>query len=107
MKPIDFRNTTFAELQSRITGQRAAATKAWAGHGPGTTAQVAERSGMSVLNLRPRTTELVQLGFVCLDAVQPAKGEGRYRLRTPSEHAAWYHAQHRTAHTPQRELSLF
>lgn len=66
MKPIDLRNATWNEICETLCGRRLAAYEAWQQWGPGTTHEVAERSGMSVLTLRPRTTELCQLGFVAL-----------------------------------------
>lgn len=106
MKPVDFRNATFADLQARIVGQREAALAAWRVHGPGTTEEVAARSGMSILSLRPRTTELFQLGFVVLDAADPGKGAGRYRVRTEAELREFVRLQQHFAANPQRQLSL-
>lgn len=106
MKPVDFRNETFASIHNRIAGSRAAVYAAWAKHGPCTTEQLAERSKLSILSLRPRTTELVQLGFLCLAEIQDAAGSGIYRARTHRELAAWLAEQHRVACAPQRELPL-
>lgn len=106
MKPVDFRNATFADLRDRLAGQRALALAVWRTHGPGTTQQVADRAGMSVLSFRPRSTELGQLGYICLADTQPSKGEGVYRARTPEEHAAWFAAEQSTARDPQRQLPL-
>ena len=66
MKPIDCRNATFADLLQHIAGDRERVLEAWRAHGPCTTEDLAQRSGISILTLRPRTTELVQLGFVIL-----------------------------------------
>lgn len=93
MKPIDYRNATFAALQERLVGQRAAVLEAWRLHGPGTTEEVALRSQIAILTFRPRTTELFQLGFIVLTDSQPAKGEGTYRVRTQPELARWFHEQ--------------
>jgi hypothetical protein len=102
-----FRTSTAASQQGeRITGQRALVLAAWVRHGPGTTAQLAERSQISILSLRPRTTELFDLGFICLAAEQPAKGEGSYRARTPDEFEQWARQQIALASNPQRELPL-
>ena len=106
MQPIDYRNETFAAVQSRICGQRAAVLSAWLKHGPATTAELAERSGLSILTLRPRTTELVELGFVRLAEVQTAKGEGTYTAVSPAEAAAHFHRSQIAALNPQTELAL-
>ena len=106
MKPIDFRNATFETVQGYVAGQREAVLAAWRQHGPGTTAEVCARAGMSILSFRPRTTELLELGFVCLADEQPVKGEGTYRVRTTAEHLAWLNEKTRDARNPQTELAL-
>jgi hypothetical protein len=106
MKPVDFRNATFADLRDRLAGQRALALATWRTHGPGTTQEVAGRAGISVLSFRPRSTELFQLGYICLTETQPAKGEGVYRARTAEEHAAWFAGEQSAARDPQRHLPL-
>jgi predicted transcriptional regulator len=106
MKPVDFRNETFASLQNRIAGQRANVLKAWLAHGPGTTAEVAERAKFSILSFRPRTTELLEMGFIALAAKQTHKGEGIYFARTIAEHEAWAADRIATARNPQREFAL-
>lgn len=106
MKPIDFRNATFADLGCRIAGQRASALEAWRVHGPATTAELAQRSGLSILTLRPRTTELVQLGYVVLCDQQPAGHEGLYRVRSEEELAAWFTAQQAAAQPAEIQATL-
>lgn len=108
MKPVDFRNATFDEIKTRICGQREYVLQCWRAHGPGTTKEVSERSGMSILSFRPRSTELEQLGFICLTPDQPSATEGRYRARTTAEHLAWIKAQRDLANRPpaQPELAL-
>ena len=106
MTPIDYRNETFAAVQSRISGQRAAVLSAWLKHGPATTAELAERSGLSILTLRPRTTELCELGFVRLADVQKAKGEGTYTAVSAGEAAAHFRRCQLDALNPQTELAL-
>lgn len=108
MKPVDFRNATFDSLAAYITGQRERVFQAWGAHGPCTTEELAARSGISILALRPCTTELHQLGFVVLadnrqSEIQNRKSNGgTYRVATPEEFAAFL----RSARNPQRELAL-
>ncbi|MFA6271418.1 MAG: hypothetical protein WC657_09530 [Candidatus Paceibacterota bacterium] len=64
MKAIDYRNTSWAQLQGHLAGQRETVYHAFEHHGPGTTRDIAHKANISILTLRPRTTELVQLGFV-------------------------------------------
>ncbi len=97
MSPIDFRNATFASLRARVSRQRRQVYEAWLRHGPCTTSELSQRSGLHILSLRPRTTELVQLGFVCLARHQPRAGEGVYRARTDAEVMGWLRAKQRAA----------
>ena len=92
MTPSDFRNVTFRELETRMTGDRMRAYEIWLHHPDCTTREAAQRGGMDLLTLRPRTTELVQMGFVVLSDTQDAAGQGRYRARTWAE-AARFHAE--------------
>ncbi len=120
MKPVDFRNETFASLQARLAGQRQHVLLCWRAHGPGTTEEVAARAGMSILSFRPRTTELYQLGFIaCMEeqsgvqrsafSVEHSAARGaRYRARTTAEHLDWIKHQRALADRPpvQPELAL-
>jgi hypothetical protein len=64
MKAVDFRKHTWDHVKANLTGLRMATYTAYVHYGPGTTRQIALKSGISILTLRPRTTELMQLGFV-------------------------------------------
>jgi hypothetical protein len=66
MKPIDLRNATWNEVREQLAGRMLVVYEAWQKHGPGTTREIAERSGLDLLTVRPRTTELYQLNFVAL-----------------------------------------
>jgi len=78
MKPIDYRDETWRDVNARVSGERLRVLNAWWQYGACTTAELAERSGMSVLSVRPRTTELLELGMV--ELAGDARGtEGRYR----------------------------
>jgi len=92
MKPIDFRNATYEEIRKLIVAQRSAVWVAWIAHGPATTRQAAKLSGIDLLTFRPRTTELYQLGGVCLvdsEELMVDGTEGIYRARTDAEWRAW------------------
>lgn len=106
MKPLDFRNATYADLAERLAGQRVQVLGAWHLYGPGTTADVAAAACLSILTFRPRTTELYQLGYICLTAEQPHKGEGVYRARSAEEHQAWFATQRQNAAPLPMELPL-
>lgn len=64
MKAIDVRTANWNEIMSCMSVARQRVYEAWQRNGPGTTVAVCERSMMSILSFRPRTTELVQLGLL-------------------------------------------
>jgi predicted transcriptional regulator len=84
MKPIDYRNETWEEIQGRLTGQRERVYRALLRVGPSTTEDLAAQIPMSILSVRPRITELYQIGLVALvvnDPTRKTRGarEGVYR----------------------------
>ncbi len=93
MIAIDFRNITWESLQEQLTGRRLQVLAAWRLHGPATTRELSERSGIDILTLRPRTTELLDLGFLMLVSVDERRPvrqhEGVYRARSTEEATRW------------------
>lgn len=88
LSPAQIRNATFRELLDQLHGQRQVVLDLWRQHTTGehplTTAELADKTGFSLLTLRPRTTELYQLGFVqCVGSV-PRQG-GLYRALSTAE----------------------
>ena len=79
MKPIDFRNTTWEHVQEQVTDLRKDVYRALTAHGPCTTRRLAERSGIDILSVRPRVTELYQLGLAELANPEAGGGEGIYQ----------------------------
>lgn len=67
MKPIDHRNTTFQSIRARLNGARVAVYDLLLKEGPCTTRELAARSPLDLLTIRPRVTELVQLGLAVCD----------------------------------------
>ena len=108
MKSVDFRKATFAELHASLSGSRERVLAAWRQHGPCTTKELAARSGIDVLTVRPRTHDLEALGFVRLHEVQPSTTEGTYRAATPAEALRFFSDQQRLARgeAVQPELAL-
>lgn len=109
MKPIDFRDETYHSLRERISGIREDVWKAINRHGPCTTRELAERSGIDILTVRPRVTELYEMGFVCLAESSPnGRGgkEGVYRARTPAETHALIDSHKEAARTGQMALQF-
>lgn len=84
LTPADLRDLTWESLQPFLTGARLAVLEAWRTHGPCTTRELSQRSGIDLLTLRPRTTELVALGLVMLHDSEGT--EGTYR-GIPAGHA--------------------
>lgn len=104
MRPIDYRNAKFADLQEYIVRDRHRVLVAWREHGPCTTEGLAQLSGIPLLTLRPRTTDLVQLGFVILAGGN--KRGGVYRAATAEEVLDHFRAQQSIAHGTEVQQSL-
>lgn len=77
MKPTDYRNATWADIESGLSGRRAQVYFELSRIGPCTTAELAACSELSILTVRPRVTELCQMGLARL--ANDKKGhEGTY-----------------------------
>lgn len=80
MKPIDYRNATWEEVSAHIASHRASVYNAMIKAGPATTRHLAAAMRWDILNVRPRVTELVQLGFAeCVEIPGGSNKEGTYR----------------------------
>ena len=102
MKPIDIRDANWATLRQSLQGRLAAVYQAWLDLGPATTRQLAEHSGIDILNVRPRTTDLCALGLVhCIDGWD---GEGIYAARPQGEWERWCASQVREPNAQQLML---
>lgn len=95
MKAIDFRNETFSQIQGRLDNDRLSVLEALKARGPLTTRALAEAMGWDVLNVRPRVTELAQLGAVVVEGA--AGREGIYRALSLGEWADWFEREHQAA----------
>jgi hypothetical protein len=87
INPAEIRDANWHSLRAHLSGRLKAVYAAWVVHGPATTRALATRSGMDILNIRPRTTDLVKLGLV--ECVHVDHGEGVYRARSQAEWEAW------------------
>ena len=87
MKTTDIRRAAFDEVFAQIKDLRMGAWLVLKEHGPGTTREVARASGMDLLTLRPRVTELCQLGFAYLAG--RAGKEGVYAARDYEQAREW------------------
>lgn len=107
MKPIDHRNITWAEVREQLAGRRLAVYAELARLGPCTTRELAQRSGMDILTVRPRITELVQLGFaVLVPPVDPEKPGHEGTYETVPEEVALTTFLTRSAELRDSQLSL-
>lgn len=84
MKPIDIRNENWESVRGRASGLRLVVWDALAKRGPATTRQLAEFAGIDLLTVRPRVTELVELGLVEIVG-KVHRGEGLYAAVPPDE----------------------
>jgi len=84
----EIKRLNWSEIRARVTGPRMSVHATLLGMGrSATTREVAEALRWSVLTVRPRVTELIQLGYV--ECVGRRDGEGLYRARDEREaHAA-------------------
>jgi len=80
MKPVDYRNETWSQVRDRVSDLRAAVYNHLATWGPCTTRELAEKCGIDLLTVRPRMTELYQLGLVDVVECDNAGGEGVYEV---------------------------
>lgn len=110
MKPVDYRNENFAQLCARgLVSDRLEVYRAFLRHGPGTTREIAYAAGIDLLSLRPRATELYQLGF--LETIEDASDkartrEGIYYALTEEQAARRFETRQREARTQQMRLQL-
>lgn len=107
MTPLDLRNETWESLQARVIGARRTVLNAWRNLGRGTTRDLSARAAISILQVRPRTTELVQLGLVRL--VDQIGHEGVYEALPDAEGWKKFEADRAEAiarHEYQPEMKL-
>jgi predicted transcriptional regulator len=79
MRPIDYRNETWEDVRNRVDALRGIVFAALEMHGPCTTRELSIRARMDILTVRPRVTELCQLGLAELANPESGGHEGIYR----------------------------
>jgi hypothetical protein len=90
VKPIDFRDATWVDIQTRLNGLRLRTLLALQKHGPCTTRALAAVCSADVLTIRPRVTELIQLGLVQLVPGETRNHQGVYRALPAAETEALF-----------------
>ncbi len=83
MNPAEIRNLNWQQLREHIDGLRATVYSALQIYGPCTTRQLAAKMEADILSVRPRVTELVELGFA--ECTRRDGGEGVYRALSYTE----------------------
>lgn len=108
MRSIDYRNATWQSLQAELVGRRLAVYAELARLGPCTTRELAARSGMDILTVRPRVTELLQLGYVIEMPEQEGDRprEGCYRALSTDEALEVFRQRQAACLTGQLSLKL-
>ena len=104
MKPVDYRNETFDGLRNRLQGQRQRVYTDLKKYAPCTTRALAARGGMDILAVRPRMTELVDLGLA--ECIGGNGGEGVYRAVDLLVAGERFDRRCREARCGQMQLSL-
>lgn len=103
MKTVDWRSESWADVRARVDRMRETVWLALLAHGPCTTTELAARSGLSILAIRPRCTELEQLGFAEVGAHVPGQGH-IYRALTEAEAQDHFALRSMDAHYSQPNL---
>jgi hypothetical protein len=102
MKPIDIRNANFHNLRAQLDVRRAHVLGLLALHGPCTTRELSLLTAEDILSIRPRVTELVQIGLAVLHDRE--NGQGVYRVALQSEWEQWHEKQMEGTITAQMQL---
>lgn len=106
MKPIDYRKATFAAIQGHLEGNRRNVYDALRTLGPQTTRALAQLAKMDLLTVRPRITELIDLGLVMLcDDEGHRPREGTYRALSTAEAMTLFAVRHAAA-VQEEQLDL-
>ena len=96
MKTTEVRDMTWEEIQSSLDGRRAYIWTFLRQHGAATTSVIADKTGISLLTVRPRVCELVQAGLAeCIDRRHK---EGVYRALSLEEARARFDEACREGH---------
>lgn len=88
MKAVDFRNQTFEGIRARLGGLRREVYAGLVVHGPCTTRELARLTGIDILTVRPRVTELCLI-YGLARCVSGHDGEGIYAAVPGAEWESW------------------
>lgn len=88
MTPAELRNTNFQRLRNSLAERMLDVYRAFEQFGPASTAQLAEQSGIGLLSLRPRATELHGLGLLC-EAGERIENGKRATIYAVTDRGTW------------------
>lgn len=98
MKSTEPRDMTWNEIRESLSGTRERVWDWLLARGPATTSDIAEGLKMNLLTVRPRVSELVQLGFA--ECVGRSGHEGIYQVVSVAEAQARHAEQTRESQLP-------
>ena len=104
MNTLDIKLDNWNAIADQLTDRRLAVWRALIHRGESTSRNLAYYMDADVLTIRPRLTELLQLGFVVLTGKQGH--EGTYRACSQEEARRAFVTRQQEALNPQKELSL-
>lgn len=84
MKPVDLRNETFESLRGRLNADLQTVLRGYKERGPCTTEELAAKlsdTGLGLLTVRPRTTDLCARGLVVLDVEETTRRKTAEKIR--------------------------
>ncbi len=88
MTPAELRNLNFAQLRDSLAERRRDVYRAFCDHGPATTFELSEKCGIGILTVRPRSTELAELGLLCKAGERVENGK-RVTVYAATDHKTW------------------
>jgi predicted ArsR family transcriptional regulator len=98
MNTLRIKQLNWQQMQAQLTGNRKTIWEAMVRLKLATTRQIADATGISLLTVRPRVSELVELGFAECAGKETRKTTGRtvtdgiYKARTIAQvEGAWLH----------------
>jgi predicted transcriptional regulator len=104
MSPLDYRTATWQDVRGRLVHLRASVYDALMEHGPCTTRELADACGIDLLTVRPRVTELLQLGLV--ECIGGKGNNGQYRALTLAQAEDAFRQHQARIQEPQLTLAI-
>ena len=103
--PKTIRDANWEQIRDHLAGPRQAVHAWLLAHGRATTNRIAQGTGISLLTVRPRVTELVQLGYAACTGRNFCR-EGIYEAVPVEQARAAHQAAHQAARAAGAQLAL-